>query len=302
LEWRTVGPKSYRIWALATARHSSILRVPARSLDFNRVKQWLPRGCLGSLGVVSFTMGLSGWQCWASGIAADAPWRMWIDGEVRPAPGDGPPLKDVKPIQRRRLSPIARGAFFCAKECLGAAAPVATVFCSAHGEGERTFELLDAIATDAALSPNTFSLSVHNSIAGLFGIINDERAPSVALAAGQDGIGVAFAEAWGLLEEHPAGDALVVLYDDAMPAPFGVGDDAPEAGVAAAFRLSRDPGAPQFRLDRRRPSAQTPAPHWAQIRDVVDFLQSGRDELVLRSDRADWVWSARAGAPQRSAS
>src|SRR5262252_9343050 len=125
---------------------------------------------LGSTGVVSFTVGLSGWQCWASGIAADVPWRGWIDGAVHLAASDGPPLKDVKPIQRRRLSPIARGAFHCAQACLGATAPAAMVFCSAHGEGERAFELLDAIAADAPLSPNTFSLSVHNSIAGLFGI------------------------------------------------------------------------------------------------------------------------------------
>jgi hypothetical protein len=241
---------------------------------------------------VSFTVGLSGWQCWASGFAADVPWRKWIDGEVCLAAGDGPPLKDVKPIQRRRLSPIARGAFYCAKECLGQTKPVATVFCSAHGEGERAFELLDAIAADAALSPNTFSLSVHNSIAGLFGIINDERAPSIALAAGQDGIGVAFAEACGLLEEFGDGDALVVLYDDAMPDPFEVGADAPAAGVAAAFRLSRDAAARRYRLERRLASGDAPAPHWAQIRDVVDFLQSGRDELLLRSNRVDWSWSA----------
>jgi hypothetical protein len=240
---------------------------------------------------VSFTIGLSGWQCWASGIAADVPWRSWIDGHAQLAAGDGPPLKDVKPIQRRRLNALARGAFFCAKACLGETPLAATVFCSAHGEGERAFELLDAIATDAALSPNTFSLSVHNSIAGLFAIINDERAPSVALAAGQDGIGVAFAEGWGLLEELD-GDALVVLYDDAMAAPFAVGADAPAAPVAAAFRLSRESAAPRYRLERMPPSDRAPAPHWTQIRDLVDFLQSGRDELQLRSDRVDWHWSA----------
>jgi hypothetical protein len=240
---------------------------------------------------VSFTVGLSGWQNWASGFAADVPWRKWIGGEVGLAASAGPPLQDVKPIQRRRLSPIARGAFFCAKAALGDATPVATVFCSAHGEGERAFELLDAIATGASLSPNTFSLSVHNSIAGLFGIINVERAPAVALAAGQDGIGIAFAEAWGLVEEL-GGDVLVVLYDDAMPEPFGVGTDAPAAGVAAAFRLSRDRAVPRYRLDRLRPSGDAPAPHWAQIRALVDFLQSGRDELLLRSDRVDWRWSA----------
>jgi hypothetical protein len=241
---------------------------------------------------VSFTVGLSSWQCWASGLAPDYPWRAWIDGEVQLIPGDGPALKDVKPIQRRRLSPIGRGAFFVAKQTLGGEKPVATVFCSAHGEGERTFELLDAIASNAPLSPNTFSLSVHNSIAGLFGIFNEETAPSVTVAAGQDGIGVAFSEGWGMLEEQGSGDALVVLYDDAMPAPFGVGPDAPAAGVAAAFRLSLAVTAHRYRLDREAPSASAPASHWSQIRDLVDYLQAGRERLVLRSDRVDWRWTA----------
>jgi len=237
-------------------------------------------------------MGLSGWQCWASGLDAATPWRAWIDGDAQLVPGDGPALKDVKPIQRRRLSPIGRGAFFVAKQCLGDTKPVATVFCSAHGEGERTFELLDAIATNTPLSPNTFSLSVHNAIAGLFHIFNGEPAPSVALAAGQDGIGVAFSEGWGMLAEHGSGEALVVLYDDAMPAPFGVGEDAPAAGVAAAFRLSLDTATPRYRLDRESAAGSMPASHWSQIRDLVDFLQTGRERLVLRSDRVDWHWTA----------
>ena len=241
---------------------------------------------------MSFTVGLSGWQCWASGLDSALPWRAWIDGDAHHVPGDGPALKDVKPIQRRRLSPIGRGAFFVAKQCLGDTKPVATVFCSAHGEGERTFELLDAIASSTPLSPNTFSLSVHNSIAGLFGIFNGETAPSVTVAAGQDGIGVAFSEGWGMLEEYGSGDALVVLYDDAMPEPFGVGVDAPMAGVAAAFRLSRDTAVPRYRLDREPPSGTASASHWSQIRDLVDFLQTGRERLVLRSDRVDWHWTA----------
>jgi len=241
--------------------------------------------------LASITIGLSRWQGWASGIAADAPWRAWIDGDARLVASDGPPLKDVKPIQRRRLSPIGRAAFFCAKQCLGSAKPAATVFCSAHGEGERAFELLDAIAAGAPLSPNTFSLSVHNAIAGLFGIFNEETAPSVTLAAGQDGIGVAFAEGRGLLEEL-GGDVLVVLYDDAMPAPFGVGCEAPDAGVAAAFLLTCDAAAPRYRLERGAPSVTAPAPHWAQIGALVDFLQTGAATLHLPSDRADWRWTA----------
>jgi hypothetical protein len=242
--------------------------------------------------LVTFTIGLSGWQCWASGIGADVPWRKWISGDVQPAPGDAPALKEVKPVHRRRLSPIGRAAYFCATQCVADAKPVATVFCSAHGEGSRALELLEAIAKGEALSPNSFSLSVHNSVAGLFSIFNHETAPSVTIAAGLDGLGAAFAEGQGLLQEHRGGEVLVVLYDDQMPEPFAVGEDAPRGPIAAAFLLSSRDGVSRYRLERTTSSAAAPAPHWGEIRSLVDFLQQRAARLVLRSDRVEWVWTA----------
>ena len=143
-----------------------------------------------------------------------------------------------------------------------------------------------------ALSPNSFSLSVHNSVAGLFSIFNHETAPSVTIAAGRDGLGVAFAEGQGLLQEHRGGEVLVVLYDDQMPEPFAVGDDAPRGPIAAAFLLSSDEGVPRYRLERTKSSGSAPTPHWCEIRSLVDFLQQRAARLVLRSDRVEWVWTA----------
>ncbi len=240
--------------------------------------------------MADLTFALDRWCCWASGIAEDEPWRRWIEGDVQPTAGDSPKLDHIKPIQRRRLSAVARGAFHCAQKCLQQRKPTATIFCSAHGEGPRAAGLLESIAKNVALSPNAFSLSVHNAIAGLFGIFTEENAPSTSIAAGAEGIGAAFLDAWCRLQECD-GPVLVVLYDDPMPSVFSVGSDAPPVPLAAAFLLSNDPEASRYRLGRSA-SNGGPVAHWDQIRSLADFLQRGDGQLSLQSERAEWTWTA----------
>jgi hypothetical protein len=240
--------------------------------------------------LASFTIGLDGWHCWASGVDDGQAWQPWVDGTLRPVAGDAPPLEHVKPIQRRRLTAVARGAFHCAQQCLRGIKPIATIFCSAHGEGPRAAGLLEAIARQEALSPNSFSLSVHNAVAGLFGIFTQEAAPSLSIAAGIEGVGAAFLEASCLLREHDGGEVLVVLYDDPMPELFRV-IDAPPVPLAAGFLLSADAEKAQYRLERDAAPGE-PAPHWHQIRDLVNFLQRGDRHLILQSERARWTWTA----------
>jgi hypothetical protein len=241
-------------------------------------------------GLSEFVVGLDSWHCWASGIGEGQDWQSWIDGTTSPIPGDPPPLDDIKPIHRRRLNTVARGAFYCAKRSLRGRRPTATVFCSAHGEGARAAGLLESIAKGEALSPNAFSLSVHNAVAGLFGIFHQDRAPSISIAAGIEGVGAAFLEGWCRLQESGDGEVLVVLYDDQMPDLFAVHDDAPPVPIAASFLLSANAGT-RYRLVRTAESGGC-TPHWAQIRELANFLQHGSGHLILQSQRARWTWTA----------
>ena len=240
--------------------------------------------------MTNFTFALDRWHCWASGIADDESWRRWIDSDVQPAPGDAPTLDHIKPIQRRRLSTVARGAFHCAQLCLRGRKPTATIFCSAHGEGPRAAELLTSIARNEALSPNAFSLSVHNAIAGLFGIFTHEDAASTTIAAGSEGMGAAFLDAWFRLQET-GGPVLVVLYDDQMPDVFSVGDDAPPVPIAAALLLSNDAQSARYRLERRASSGKH-EPHWQQIRSLAEFLNGKLPQAAFDSEHAQWTWTA----------
>ena len=240
--------------------------------------------------MADYTFALDRWHCWASGIADGEPWQRWIAGEMHPTGGATPTLENVKPIHRRRLSAVARGAFHCAEQCLLGRKPIATIFCSAHGEGRRAAELLTSIARNDALSPNTFSLSVHNAVAGLFGIFTHEDAPSTSIAAGSEGIGAALLDAWFRLQESD-GQVLVVLYDDEMPDVFAVGDDAPPVPIAAALLLSNAPQGPRYRLERRASNGEH-EPHWQQIRRLAEFLQRNLPHVTFASEHAQWTWTA----------
>ena len=59
------------------------------------------------------------------------------------------------------------------------------VFVSRHGELARSMTLLQALADGQALSPTDFSMSVHNTAAGLCSIQGKAAIPMTSLAAGR---------------------------------------------------------------------------------------------------------------------
>jgi len=94
-----------------------------------------------------------------------------------------PSLDFLEPIQRRRLSSLARGVFHCTGR-IGPPGDVPLVFASRHGEAERTLAILGDLAAGAEVSPLLFSMSVHNAVPGLLSILRGNRAPATALAPG----------------------------------------------------------------------------------------------------------------------
>ncbi len=60
------------------------------------------------------------------------------------------------------------------------------VFTSRHGELERNFRILQALATGQDLSPTDFAMSVHNSAVGNLTIAAQQPIVSSSLSAGLD--------------------------------------------------------------------------------------------------------------------
>jgi len=185
------------------------------------------------------------WSAWAPGLADGADWRAWSDGDKSIAGPIKPDVGFVERLLRRRLSPLNRMAFRVAANCLqGEDSRPLSIFCSRYGEFSRAFEILNNLASDEAVSPTTFSLSVHNTASSLFSIMQQDRAHSTALAGGEATLESAFLECWTLLQESAlpshskATSALLVYCDQILPEMFlGRRETAVNDNVALALLL-----------------------------------------------------------------
>ncbi|ANN66595.1 beta-ketoacyl synthase chain length factor [Bordetella bronchialis] len=185
-----------------------------------------------------FNFAISAWQAWAPGIEEPPAWEAWARQPYCPdiAP-ELPRLAFLPALQRRRLSPLARMAVACAWPLAEGRPAMPVVYASHHGETTRSFELLQCLARDEALSPTSFSLSVHNATAGMWAILRKETVESVALSAQGDGLESAVAEACLMLDAgHP--DALVILAEETPPAPYRPWIDDVPFSYAMALRIS----------------------------------------------------------------
>jgi hypothetical protein len=183
-------------------------------------------------------------------------WRSWLSGELVPAPDDQPDVSYLPALLRRRLDRPGRMALCTAWPCAEGLDSVQFVFASRHGALNRTVELLTALAQGETLSPTVFSLSVHNSVAGLFSIARGDRAPATAMAAGLDTLGLSILEGANMIAGG-AEQVLVTYTDDLVPPPYRpfVSESArqpfaisllltPAAGVSVRCRMGRHSGSP----------------------------------------------------------
>jgi len=185
------------------------------------------------------TFSIAQWQGWAAHLPDAQAWQQWAHAPFCPldAPAPNVRLDFLPPMQRRRLSPMARQAFACAWDVAAQGSTnMPLVFASRHGETGSSFRLLQTLAADAPLSPTAFCLSVHNAVAAQWSIVRRETAESVALSAEDDGLEHAFIEATLLLAAGHE-EVLLVIAEERPPAAYAPWiRDVPHDYVAA-FRV-----------------------------------------------------------------
>ncbi|OZI23801.1 3-oxoacyl-ACP synthase [Bordetella genomosp. 9] len=238
-----------------------------------------------------FNFAISAWQAWAPGIEDFPAWETWARTPYRPDISAAPPnLGFLPPLQRRRLSPLARMAVACAWPLADGRPAMPVVYASHHGETTRSFELLQSLARDEALSPTSFSLSVHNATAGMWSILRKETVESVALSASGDGLESAMAEACLLLDAGHR-DALVILAEEAPPAAYRPWIDDVPFSYALALRVSLGD---EFQLDLGPPrDSATAAPattEWPHPLNLLRHLLLGTAAWLHPGRAADWRW------------
>jgi hypothetical protein len=178
------------------------------------------------------------------------------------------------------------------------------VFCSRHGEFDRTLRVLRSLTASEPISPADFALSVHNALAGLLSIACGNTAGHTAIAAGTDSFAYGLMEAVASLKAGSSDRVILVYLDDLLPSPYDEVGDSTETCVALAILLEppRDEGddfafefAPRDLALPRRHGAAASAPRGdcsasGQALDFISFMLSGERESSSFGERTQWRW------------
>lgn len=243
----------------------------------------------------ALTLSLLRWSAWTPGAPSVDAWRARLrDSTAGDAVGSvdattPPRVEFVPPLLRRRLSPLSRAAMAVAADCLGNSGhECRTIFASPHGEVGRTVELLQQLAAGEPLSPNAFSLSVHNTASGLYAMATGNRAASTAIAAGRDTLPLAFIEAAGRLARDPQ-PLLLVFADEPLPDFYQRWQPQPARSFALALLLAPATAAAST-LQLRRDD--TPA-HSATTDPLalLPLLLGDTRDIAQGGERSGWRWS-----------
>ena len=246
----------------------------------------------GAIAMVGFSV--TRCAAWAPGVSSPEEWDAWARGERAVGGDDLPPLREMPAMLRRHAGRLGRMACDVAYRALDGATGVPMVYASRHGDAARSVELLTDLAEGAPLSPTSFSLSVHNAVAGLFSIARRDRANIVALSAGEASAAHGVIEACGLIADG-APEVLLVVAESEIPPVHQAFDDIHSMPFAWAWLITAAQDAPVELTWERAPAHAAPArlPEPAAL-DVLRFWLRGDRDLVHEAGSHRWRWSRRA--------
>ncbi|MGZ8188759.1 MAG: beta-ketoacyl synthase chain length factor [Methylosarcina sp.] len=225
-------------------------------------------------------------------------WAAWPTGQsdAEDPEQERALLSGVPKMLKRRLSPLARTVFCAANQCLEDNAALPVVFSSSHGELGRTFAMMELLEAGEEISPTTFSLSVHNAIAGLLSMAWQNKLQSTVIAPGEEGMAPAFIEALGLLEEG-AEQVLLVFYDEPVAAFYPIEPYKLSTGqrCALALRVGKTGQGLPLKLSVLPATGDDGEQPW-QLPAFTRFLAEPEEPLTLKTPRHSWRWEKNAQA------
>ena len=198
----------------------------------------------------------------------------------QPTAARAPGTQGLAANEARRCPMLARYALDVGHQALTAAgwtaADVAPVFSSGSGDLDILDKNCRALArSPIALSPTLFHNSVHNAVAGYWGIAMRSRAPSTSLSAYDDSFSAGLLEALMSAWEGPP--CLLVAYD--LPPPPAL---APVRPVTVPFAVA-------VAVSRERPLSPCVLVEWEwRPRDLKEsrFSTAGLEALRLANPAA----------------
>ncbi|KEY58560.1 beta-ketoacyl synthase chain length factor [Serratia sp. DD3] len=176
------------------------------------------------------------WQARAPGLSEAAQWYQWSQQPHAIVPSEPQAkLSELSMMTARRLASGSRLAVECGLAMLRRHQIDAVLYTSRHGELERNYRILSALAEQLPVSPSDFTTSVHNSAVGHLTIAAQQPLVSSSLAAGIDTFQQGLCEVTCLLQ---AGYQRVLMVDFDGMLPEFYHDSLPEQMPTWAYAVA----------------------------------------------------------------
>ena len=164
----------------------------------------------------------------------------------------------------------------------------AVLYTSRHGELERNYRILHALATGQALSPTDFALSVHNSAVGNLTIATRQPIVSSSLSAGQETFQQGLCEVMCLLQAGYQ-RILMVDFDGALPAFYQPYLPPTMPTWAYAVALVIEAGH-DLRCETQPQAARSPDAALPQSLQFLQHYLQDAPDFTLAGERLAWRW------------
>ncbi|KAA1049154.1 beta-ketoacyl synthase chain length factor [Pseudocitrobacter sp. 73] len=229
------------------------------------------------------------WIARAPGLGEADQWLSWAQSPyaIDPASPQAK-LVELPMMTARRLSSGSKLAVECGLTLLRRHAIDAVIYTSRHGELERNYRILSALASEQTISPTDFAMSVHNAAVGNLTIAAKQAIVSSSLSAGRDTFLQGLCEVMCLLQ---AGHQriLMVDFDGTLPDFYRASLPAQMPTWAFATALVIEAGTQVQCNTEPGGTKEEPA-----LPQSLQFLQNylGRNaHFVLEGERLRWCWS-----------
>lgn len=239
------------------------------------------------------------WRAWAPSLETTEQWQAWARQPWSPDDaGQQPGCEFLPPMQRRRLSRMARMALEVAWPLCGENEQLPLVFASRHGETQRTFALLADVADGQPLSPTQFGLSVHNAIAGQWSMLRGQRSEASAIAGEGDTFEHAMLEA-ALMIEEGAPSVIVVMTEERPPAAYDEWISDVPFSYAVAMRVTSPELAAQapqghWRLSLHANTDEAAPCAWPHALSLLQAMHTSTSVLKHIWKNRQWIWQPNA--------
>jgi len=232
---------------------------------------------------------LESWTAIAPGLETREDWQQWLQNptEIDAALGKVS-LPGIPAMLRRRFNTVGKCAMAAAMPLVEGIDAIPSIFASRHGDTELSFSLLESIGQDEPMSPTSFSLAVHNAVAGLFSIARKDTSAVTAIAAIEGLVLQAFFEAIGQLQETEK--VFCVIYDVPLPDFYRQhsSDSDTAFPYAIAMIISRVDGE-AFTLEPGEQVAPVgPGPGDSEPMQLLGLLAGLKNETLLQQNGSAW--------------